>query len=372
MADANLFNNEALDVWAITDHARPFKEADAVKVLQTRRDYAITNRLFAGKRPETAVGTDLEFDVLLEDSSLAEWTQPDAEATLKIPNLVLKGRVPWRYLETKYAVLQQEVLMNRDAAKQYDLLIRRRTPALFAMATKIEVGAAQTPANANDLVSCYGFPYYNVPITSAQVSAGTSGHQGRNPLYQDGNSIGNCAGIDSSEGARGEHYVNYNDVWTNASGDITEADVDKLLMMNACTHFNGPLTAKDVEDGVYDKMMFLSNLLIWTAVNRKARANNDSLGADIGRYAGQTRIQGNAIIPWDSLETSHGYTATTNPLLAINAYELRPIVLKGDFFRFDGPRSPTKQHNMLATFINLTCNFACRGRREQGRIDWVA
>jgi len=360
----DLSTEQALDLWKITESNYAWR--GKFEVLQERHDYPIVNQLFQEGKVQFQGGTQIIYDVMIDDAGTAEMILPNADHEYAVGNVMAQIVIPWRIIRDYYLTNDQEVMRNAGGRKLVDLLKVRRTSSAYSTANKLEARAFLTPADSDDKVNPYGMPYWVVPITSAQVTAGTSGHQGQNPLYGDGNDIGTCGGVDASD-PKYALWRNYNDVWTNANGELTEDDVDKILGMTLDTKFKPPLNAKDVESGAFDNFRYYTNKVMTLAFWRKGRENNDNLGADIGTYAGNVVIRGNPIIRQDDLDSD-----TSNPLYAINLSSFKPFILDGDFFRTVGPDKDLRHPRTFATNVYTTFNFMCINRRHQGMISYVA
>ena len=97
----------------------------------------------------------------------------------------------------------------------------------------------------------------------------------------------------------------------------------------------------------------------------RARKNNDSLGADVGMYAGRVIIK---MLPVQAVEYLTTNASTTYPFYAINWKYLFPFVMEGDNFRETGPLNDRTQHDVFTTFVDLQFNFCCTNRQRVGGI----
>ncbi len=362
------FNTEdALDLWKVTRANYPW--LNKFEVLQERHDYPVMNRWFQEEKTTFLGGTRIEYDLMIDDSGTARMILPNEVRTYGVDNVLAQMNVPWRQVNGYYVTNFQEMSRNRGSGQRLvNLLNVRRTDSAYSIANLLEDGAWNTPASSTDAKSAYGVPYWITPITTAQVSAGTSGHIGANPFYLDGNSIADVAGIDASL-ALNALWRNYVDVWSNNTFEMTETDVEKIVKMMYEIHFKPPRNAKDVEMGATDRFRFYTSLDVVLAMEKKARLNNDSLGADLGRYAGSTVVRGIAVERIDALDVSGALpNGVTFPFFAVNHDAFMPFVMEGDFFRETGPMNDVAQPDTFITNVDMQFNYICKNRRRQGVI----
>ena len=165
-------------------------------------------------------------------------------------------------------------------------------------------------------------------------------------------------------------YRNFNDVWSSdlASNELSEDDIDKILRMIRHMKWTAPMNAKEFLAAMEaPRMEFWCGERLITLADRKARANNDSLGSDLGKFSGQTNTKG---IVWNWAEKLDA--ETTSPLIAIDMDSFRTIVRKGENLVEDGPRKLPNIHRAMVTDVDLVSANVNRNRRKCGRIDYVA
>ena len=358
---------DALDLWKTTRENYPW--LNKFDVLQERHDYPVMNRWCQEKKTTFLGGTQIIHDVMLDDSGAAQMILPNAVRTYDVDNVMAQINVPWRQINSFYVTNFQEMSRNRGSGQRLvNLLDVRRTDSAYSLANKLEDIAWKTPASSTDNVNPYGVPYWVTPITTAQVSAGTTGHIGANPYYLDGNAIANTGGIDASTSPN-SRWRNYVDVWSNNTFEMTETDVEKVVKMMYEINFKPPRNATDIENGFTDRFRFYTSLVVLLAMEKKARLNNDSLGADLGRFAGSTVVRGIAVERVDSLDEADLLpNGVTHPFFALNHDAFMPFVMEGDFFRETGPMNDVAQPDTFITNVDMQFNFICRNRRQQGVI----
>jgi len=362
------FNTQtALDLWKITTEEYPWK--NRLEVLQERHGYPIVNNWFQERKISFQSGTQIIHDVMIDDAGTARMILPNEPRSYVVGNVMARITIPWRQINDYYLTNRQEVMRNRAENKLIDLLKMRRTSTAYSMANLLEDRAFKAPADSSDVLNAYGVRYWVTPITAAQVSAGQKGHIGANPVYEDGNTIsGGAGGIDASV-PKYKLWKNYAAQWTNGSSDITDDDLDLIMEMLLDIHFESPVTATEVYEGTYDNFRFYTGKENLLAFERKARSNNDNLGADLGTFAARTRIKGNPIMRLDDLDAAND---DTRPLFAVNHDCFMPFIQEGDFYRETGPMNDVAQPDTFVTNVDMSFNFLCTNRRKQGVISYVS
>ena len=374
-----LTNQEIVLLLQITNEANPHKnELDFSTV---RHRFPVTNEWMQTDKVMTQGGTHVEHRVVLGENGNARFTKPYARAARSSTSNVKVTRMTLCLAEGWYDYERTEVQRNSgDAHKLLDLQAVRRSEGDVSLAEIIEDRAFKSPDDANDDINPWGVPYYFVPITAAQAAAGTSGHQGENPVYgiyhpdhgSTGASVGHCAGIDASLDDN-LLWRCYNDRWAHddPSADFDDDDVERIVEAFVKLRFEAPMNARDFSAPEFQRFRMYAGYPLIKVFNKAARANNDSLGADLGRYSGEVVVRGTPVKWNEEVENwtnSDGDNAWT--LIGINHNYWHPVVMEGDFFEEMGPYNEREQPRVFSMVTYLQFNFFCRNRRWAGfRID---
>lgn len=355
-----------LDLLKISRKAYPWK--GQLDVLQDLHEYPVMNQWFAKNKVQFQAGTAITHNVMIDDNGTFTMTQPYKKDTTSVKDVMAKMEIPWRLSNAYYIIEYTEINRNRKPEQLVSILKERRAACELSIADGLESKAWLAPATTTDAEEPYGIPYHFPPITSAQVAASSGGdHIGQNPLAEDGNAFDDWCGIDTStsEYARVRSYC---DVWTNSSGQITEQDVQRIVKMHRHLRFRVPIIATQWQAEAFTNFQGYCGEDLLDAMDIKARANNDSLGADLGRYAGSVVVKGTPVSWVEKLDAE-----TTYPFFFINHKHFFPFVMKGDYFREFGPYQHPDYHRVTRTDVDLQFNFGVRNRRlAGGRIDYVA
>jgi len=360
MSAGGVSNEALLDLLKTTQKNLPWD--GSFEVLLKHQTYEVINRWFAVDRVEYEGGTSVQRNVQIGESGNAEFVRLYQPTDPNVSDVQAQIDVPWRQVQTHYSIDRRELLRNRGAAGYIKLVKSRRVDAMMDLANLLEERAWQAPPSAaDDLYPC-GIPYWVVPITGAQVTAGTNGLQGANP-----SGFSDCGGIDASDDTY-SRWRSYNDVWDAADGSISDDDVLKLHTMFRRLRFVSPITVSDVDQPAFRNLRCYANDTTLGSLEGYARDHHDNLGADVGRFAGATVFKNVPIIYVDYLDAD-----TSNPFYMINHSYFRPFVLGGDYFRETGPMNDRRQHDVFSTFVDLSFNFICTNRqRAGGVISYVA
>lgn len=351
----DLHNGTLRDLLATTLENHPWD--GKFQTLQQYHDYPVCNTWFREDRVVFDGGTSIVRNVQLGENGSAKFTRPYEPASPAVADVQGRLRAEWVQATADYSISRQELLRNRSTSRLIDLLASRRTAALADLANLLEDYAWQAPASGGDDLHPMGIPYWLVPITSDQQTAGTHGHQGGNPT-----GFSDCGGIDASAAAN-SRWRSYNDCWSDDTGTITDDDVIKITRMLRRLHFRSPVFVNQAEEEGFRNVRLYANETTLEALEDRAREGNDQLGSDVGRYAGATVVKNIPVVWVEQLDAD-----TTNPLYAVNHAYFHPFVMEGDFFRETGPMNSRQQHDVFTTFVDLQFNFVCLNRQRAGGV----
>jgi len=358
--DAAADSQSAYDLLKLTRKHYPNRRK--LNVLQERHQFPIMNRWMADDQRRAAGGTMIEERVMVDENGSAKMVEPYEIEEGNVIDVMATLQIPWRIVQARYDFEKSEILRNRGNLVQLvSILETRRAGCDLSLANKMEEQAFQYPATSSDVKNAWGIPLWLVPITSAQVSAATSGHQGANP-----SGWTDTAGIDASA-SKYALWRSYNDVWDNNTITITEDDVAKIVRMHRHLLFQVPRNARDWESEFFERFQGYLGEDRLEAMEKKARANNESLGADLGRFSGQTVIKGTPLNWNEDIDD-----ISTDPLILVNHAFWHVFVLEGDVLAETQVDPDRAQHRVTTVFVDLSFNFATLNRRRAGgRIDYV-
>jgi len=260
--------------------------------------------------------------------------------------------MPWRYSTTYMNYELNEIKQNQGKAQIIALIDTKRQAMMADQANLFETQMWTLPG-VSDTLSFAGIPNFLVPITGAQVTAGTSGFQGMNPAGYSA-----TAGLDASSSTY-DRWRNYNDV-ISASGFTTD-DMKKMRTAWNKLHFMAPLGVPNVKDTQLSNFSLFTNFTRLAQIEEVAQDQNDSIGLDVGYAAGKALFRGLPIDPLDVLDTD-----TTNPIYGVNFDNLHFVHLDGEFMVESAPIMDRYQHLVYTVFCDTTGNLICTNRKKAG------
>lgn len=371
--DASVPSQDIIDFLKLTrEHYPPAQSS--FEVLSARHRFNALNRWFQQDKVEMSSGSVYRETVYLNRSGSlqAAYVNPWEPVDPWVRDNTAVVQIPLRKMTSHWTMEWNEHIRNREPDAVGNLDNKRRLDMQADVAELIEQRAFKRPDSSSDQVNPYGIPYYIVPITAEQAASDTQDHQGANPTYEDGNDIGACAGIDASNSDY-DLYQNYNARWPNDDpiNDFNDDCVQRIIRMHRHLRFEVPMNADNWREGRYaDQNGYVTEELL-DAMEQKARVNNDSLQADLGKFSGQVVVKGVPLIwcePFDDWTNSDGDSAQT--FMLVNHAYFKPIVFEGDYFRTSDPMNDVRTPDIYTTYEFLTHNYYCVNRRlAGGRID---
>ena len=352
----SLGNDTLLDLLKTTQADMPWD--GQFETLQKYHQYPICNTWFTRDKVTQDGGAGIIRNVQLTETGTARFVLPWEPTAVSASDVQGRLRIDYTKLQDSYSISRDEMLRSRGKGKLIDLEKTRRMTMLMNMANKIEVAAWTAPTSAANAQRVpYGIPYWLIKPTADQTTADTEGHFGGNPT-----GFSDCGGIDCTQTEPdASRWKSYIASWEAAGGGITDADILKLTQMLRRLHFKAPIFVKDQKDSSLRTLSIYCGETTLNNLEDRARKNNDSLGADVAKYAGATLIK-NIPLEWNEQLDSD----TTYPLYAVNHDYFHPVVLQGDYFRTEGPMNDRSLPDVFTTFDNLTFNFLCINRRTAG------
>jgi len=358
-------SNDAFDVLKIT--LKNYPNRGELTVLQDRHTFPVMNRWFRDDRRVLTGGTAISEQIVIDENGSAKMVKPREVHEGNTKDVTATLQLPWRGGQGDWDLETREVLMNSGSAKSFtrlcSLIKVRRASADLSIANLLEKRGWLAPNSTADDKNPHGMPYWLVPITSAQVASDLGGdHIGTNPVgYTD------TAGIDATA-EKYKLWRSYNDVWSNDDSITTEEDVRKMTRMHRRLKFQVPMNARDWESEAFSDFQGYVTEARLEGFEERARANNESLGADLAKYCGQTVVKGTPMNWCEDLDD-----VSTDPMYLINHRHWNVFMLEGDNFTETTTAPDRSQHRVLTTFVDFTFNFMTLNRRLcGGRIDYVA
>ncbi len=366
MSGVPLTTDESFDLWKVTLEAWDWENKD-IEHLLDKHQYVVVDQWFREDKVEQEGGTQIKRDVIYREDGEAEFVLPGQVRDRSSMNVVAQITMPFCLMVKQHSVTEFEMNANRGREQLKKLVGTKRQVTHKSVADTLESRLWQLP-DVTDNTKPRGVPYWVVPITSSQRTAHgvaetkTGALQGENP-----SGFSDCAGIDASDDTYAR-WRNWNDSWTNADADITEEDLVRLGRMHRHMRFQAPITMADIEKRSFQKTRLYACEDVIDNISKAARAQNDQLGSDVGRYLGagvtQTGVptfRGLPLIWIEALDSD-----TTLPLFMLNHDKFYPVVRQGMWLREGSPMRDVSQPDVFTTWIDNEFNTLCINRAEGG------
>jgi hypothetical protein len=284
-------------------------------------------------------GYGIQFQAMVGHSSAAANVGLYAQDNVNVGDVMKVLNLPWRHTTTNYAFERREIAMNRDPSRIVELLKARRIDGLISLAALMETNFWRKPSSSSDELAPYGVAYWI-------VKNNTEGFNGGIP-----SGFSDVAGLSPTTYPRWKN-------WTAQYTNVTKDDlIRKWRKAATFTDFEPPV------DGIpsYDTGNgpgFFTNYDVLGTLEETLESQNDNLGPDIASQDGKVLFRRTPVTWVPVLEDD-----TDDPVYGIAFKSFRPVFLKGEFLKEDGPAKVAGQHTTFAVHLDCTYNFECRNRR---------
>ncbi len=286
-------------------------------------------------------GYGVQWDVMVNHAGSATNVGLGASDNVQIVDTMVQATADWRNTTAHWAIIGQEIDMNRDPARIVNLLQVRRLGCMISLAELMEENFWGPPVAASDDVTPWG-------INTWIVKNATEGFNGGAPSGY------------TSIGLNPTTYPRWKN-WTGQYTSVSKDDlVRKLRKMATFTDFMPPV------DGIPtfntgDSYGFYSNYGVIGVMEEILEAQNDNLGSDIASMDGKVRFRRSPINWVPKLEAD-----TTNPIYSVNWGEFKTIILSGWWLKETNVPVYPGQHTVSAHFLDSTYQWVTKNRRCHG------
>jgi hypothetical protein len=290
-------------------------------------------------------GTGIQWNLMIGTTGSTKEVGLYGTDSVNVSDVMITANIPWRHINTNYAIERREIAINRSPSQIVDLVKIRRHDAMTDMAGFMETRFWRRPSGTSDTLSIYGVPYWLVWTDNSSTNV-NGGFDGGNPT---GFSAG-AANVDSAI------YPN----WRNWCGKYTAVTKDDLIAKwrraSTFTNFKPPVTAPSYQNG--NMYGYYTNYNVIGQLERILETQNDNLGNDVASKDGRVTFRQLPITWCPHLEGRGG-----DPIYGINWGSFRPVFLSGEYMREEGPSKASNQHTVFVTHIDTTMNLQCTNRR---------
>lgn len=290
-------------------------------------------------------GTGIQFNAMMDhsESRLVGMMHQD---TLQAPDYGKKGFSWWSKRTTNYAIDVQEILMNREPARLFDLVKQQYFGMYIGMIAGLEDDCWGIPTATTDNLSMPGIPYWITTGASNSTPATFTGIS----------AAGFTTNVGSIDPTANTRWRNWYSLYTA----VSDTDLVEVMRDGArATNFMSPgVSAPEYKSG--EGNCYFTNSAVLNGLARVMRQNNDQLGFDLDPKNGVTTFQRIPIKWVPKLETN-----TSNPIYGINFEDFEVGVLDGLDMKEFKDDSLTERHTTRAQYLTNVCTLVCRNRRTQ-------
>lgn len=369
--------SEMLDLVALTTKNLPLNNIVWTLPFQ---NYEILNQWFGKDKIELEGGHSIKRHVVLDESGTAKHIQSFERRSVDVTQVISEIEVGWVMAENFWVLTLDEDQLNRSgqSAKSFSKALAklsdvRRKAALLDMAKLIANKAFEVPATDSGNVTPLGIPYA-IPKLAAGQAVTAAGFYGG--MYSA--AFTTVYGVaPATTGSNTTAITGGKARWRSYCAGYTTINatfIDTMELALMMINFEAPLLrGNKVVDDEVAKYRYYANAATIVAFSAHARANNDRLGSDVGRYAGRTTFKG---VPWIHVpqldNTGSGEPGQYNPVYLVNHNHWKAFVHEAVNFTENGPFVETETPRMATTFMNLRYAYFCDNRQRQACINQIA
>ena len=338
------------------------------------QDHVALRSLLTENRVQFQSGYEVQWNLMHTTSGAAKDVGLYASDSVNIGDVMVTASVPWRHINTSYAIERREIAMNREPRRIVDLVKIRRSDAMISLADHLEKRFWGKPASATDNEKLYGVGYWlgsgeNNGTSCASITDGDGGFTGGDPF-----SAAGAGGLLANTYPRWENFngayaatetsANFDSLFDGTSGALTTSTLINAMRKAYVQCQFKPAPNAGVSDyntgdkwgiyAAYDQVGFLEEY---------ARRANDHLGLDVAPADGRVRFRG---VPITYVPQLDG--ATGGPVAMLNWGVFRPVFLSGEYMREQGPDVAANQHTVFTTHVDCSMNIQCTDRRRNALI----
>jgi hypothetical protein len=283
-------------------------------------------------------GYGIQWDVMVNHSGSAANVGLGASDNVNIVDTMVQATADWRNSTANYAIIGQEVDMNREPQRIVNLIQERRVACMISLAELMENNFWGPPVSPTDSVTPWG-------VNMWIVKNATEGFNGGAPSGY------------TSIGLNPTTYPRWNN-WTYQYTAVSRDDFVRHARKAATfTDFMPPV------DGIPtfntgDSYGFYTNYGVIGPLEEALESQNDNLGNDVASKDGKTIFRRVPVTWVPKLEAD-----TTNPFYGINWGWFKTIFLEGWWLKETHVPVYPGQHTLSAHFLDCTYNWVTRNRR---------
>lgn len=329
--------NQLSDLVAMTQ--KDLGKPNFTEIATDLQNHTAVKNLLKKNRVMLNSGYAVQWDVMVNHSGSASNVGLGASDNVQIVDTMVQASCDWRNSTANYAIIGQELDMNREPARIVDLVRERRIACMISVAELMETNFWGPPVALADGVTPWG-------INTWVVKNATEGFNGGAPSGY------TTIGLNPTTYPR---WKNYTAQYTAVAKDDL---IRKLRRAATFTKFMPPVeNIPTFNTG--NQWGYYSNYGVIGAMEEILESQNENLGPDVASQDGKVIFR-RAPVEWvPKLEAD-----TTNPVYGINWGEFKTVVLSGWWGKETNVPVYPGQHTISAHFMDWTYQWVARNRRS--------
>lgn len=321
--------------------------------VQSLRKHPGVTRILKAKHIEFGSGYGFQFNAKVATNSAARNVLLMEEDTPSFTDLHTTGNVPYRHVQSHWALEERTAKMNGTPARLVSLVKSYRVDAFMSLFDRLEANWWSTASSSSDVRSPWGVPHYVVKPTATDGD-----FQGGNP-----------SGFSDTAGINASTYTGYKN-WGAKYSVVDHSDLIYKMRegVERCC-FIPPI---EYPSAVGDRPGKTENPYGWfTVLTTKLElenvlmAQNDNLGYDLNPTHGKAVFHRAPIMEVPYLTANDN---TDQPVYGLNFDAWQIFFLKGEYFRESGEIRWANQHRTVVQFVDCSYNTVCLDRRQGGMV----
>lgn len=303
------------------------------------QEHTAMKNLLRKNRIVLSSGRSVQWNVMVNHSQSATNTGLGSSDQVNIVDTMVQATADWKNSTANWAIIAQELDMNREPARIVDLIKERRHACMIAVAELMESNFWGPPVSINDLITPWG-------VNTWFVKNATEGFNGGAPSGY------------TTIGLNPTTYPRWNN-WTYQYSAVTRDDLIRHLRKAATfTHFKPPVEGLPTYN-TGDQYGFYTTYTVVQQLEEALEAQNENLGHEIDSQDGNVLFRRVGVTWVPKLEAD-----TTNPFYGINWGVFKTFILKGWWLRETHIPHYPGQHLTAAHFMDSTYQWIVRDRRR--------
>lgn len=237
------------------------------QVAQSYVSYPLFTAFFKEERMNEDGGQLIQRNLWIRKTSRARFKGIGATDTVKIEDVTVQAQVPWRFSDTHWGFVDQDIHLCKNEHKIIDLIDVRRKEAMLDFVEMFEAVLWQSPA-ASDTKTILGVPHYVVTTGAGS----TFGFNGTVP-----------SGYTTVANVNPTTYPN----WKNANGlytTVSKSDLIKKMRQafRQCQFQELEQVSMDDYRKGRDRYLIVANETVVSSMEDIGESQNENLGRDLG------------------------------------------------------------------------------------------